>query len=206
MHPDEVLNRLISKYPGLIWTEFDFPKAHTGQGEIKAIVLGADPTHIVDGKPVQIKVVFDLSNYDKSPYWMGINKNLQYIGLTLENVYVQNVCRNYFTCETSQNEKWVEVARNYMIPFLRQELDELFEKKIPILMTTQFILWAALEDQTRRMKPGTIYRKCISIPADDNLFKRNLYALYRHPYYSLKRPGWEKYKNFLTEQVENLHQ
>lgn len=104
MHPDEVVKRLVNEYPELISTAFTLPKAHRGQGNIMAIVLGADPTHIVDRKPIEMKVVFDLDQPEKSPYWRSININLQQIGLTLDNLYVQNVCRNYFTCETSQNK------------------------------------------------------------------------------------------------------
>lgn len=147
--------------------------------------------------------VFGLDNPNNSPYWRDINNNLKQIGLTLDNVYVENVCRNYFNRETSKNKIWEEVAKEYWIPVLKKELDK-FDEWIPVLMTTQFILWAALEDQARRIKAGTIYQECISIPAEDNLFKRKLYALYRHPYYSLKRPDWEKYKNFLTKQIKNL--
>ena len=102
MQPEEVLNRLVSKYPGLISTEFGIPAYHRGKGPIKAIVLGADPTHILNGKPIKMGKVFGLDDPDNSPYWRGINNNLKQIGLTLDNVYVENVCRNYFTCETSQ--------------------------------------------------------------------------------------------------------
>jgi hypothetical protein len=201
MDPKTIISSLAQEYTGIVSDEFDIPKAYKGQDQIKAIVLGADPTHIVDEKPIEMKVVFDLDDPENSPYWRGINMNLKHIGLTLDNLYVQNVCRNYFTCETTQNKKWEEIARKYWIPYLKQELDNGFDKRIPILMTTQFILWAALEDNTKRIKAANIYEEYISIPEEDNLFKRKLYALYRHPSYSLKRPKWGSYVKFLNKEI-----
>lgn len=201
MKQKEVVTILVSKYGELIFSEFDIPEAHEGRGEIKAIILGADPTHIVGNCPVRMEKVFGLEKAEDSPYWRGINKNLQQIGLTLDNVYVQNVCRNYFDRETSKNEKWEEIATNYWIPLLKEELDRRFEIKVPILMTTQFILWAALENDRKKFKAKDLYcgHKCI--PGEDNKFKRSLYAIYRHPYYSLNKPEFNYYKGFLGEQI-----
>lgn len=36
MHPNEVVARLVNEYPESISTEFALPKAHKGQGKIKA--------------------------------------------------------------------------------------------------------------------------------------------------------------------------
>lgn len=133
-------------------------------GNIKAIILGADPTHLVENGLKRIEKVFGLEKAEKSPYWRGINKNLRHLGLTLDNIYVQNVCRNYFIRETSENEKWEEIAINFWIPLLKEELDHRFESRIPILMTTQFILWAALENHSKKIKAKILYsEKSISL-------------------------------------------
>ncbi len=42
-------------------------------------------------------MVFELDN-DKSPYFRSIMKNIDLAdGLSMDNIYVQNLCRNYFT-------------------------------------------------------------------------------------------------------------
>jgi hypothetical protein len=204
MNPNEIIVGLVSKYGKLIFTGFDIPKAHEGRGEIKAIILGADPTQIVGDYPKKVEKVFGLENGETSPYWRGINKNLRHLGLTLDNVYIQNVCRNYFDRETSKNESWGEIAKSYWIPLLKEELDSRFDLKVPILMTTQFILWAALENPQFKTKARTLYNEHKYVPEGNNLFKRILYAVYRHPFYSLDKPEFFTYKNFLIEKI-NLH-
>jgi len=199
MKPNKVIGRLVSKYGSLIWTKYQIPSAHLGEGQIKAIILGADPTHIVDGRPIQMTSVFEIRD-EKSPYWRGINRNLHCInGLTKSNVFVQNVCRNYFTKETSKNNKWLEIAREFWIPFLSEELNSRFSENIPILMTTEFILKAALIDSKIRMDAFSIYSECKSFPKEENLFNRELFAFYRHPNYSLIK--WDVYRNFISTRL-----
>lgn len=195
---------LVSKYGKLIFTEYDIPEAHEGKDKIKAIVLGADPTHIVGTCPKKMEKVFGLEKAENSPYWRGIGKNIRHLNLTLDNVYIQNVCRNYFNRETSKNEKWGEIATSYWIPLLKEELDSRFDSRVPILMTTQFVLWAALESHAKKIKAKTLYCEQMFIPEENNKFRRTLFALYRHPYYSLGKPELFNYKNFLIEQID-LH-
>lgn len=194
-----VIDQLVNKYHSLIWTDYPIPSAHTGKDAIKAIILGADPTHIMDEKPVEINKVFEIDN-EKSPYWRGINRNLQLVGgLSLDTIFVQNLCRNYFSVETSKNSHWIEIARYFWIPFLKQELDDKFSENIPILMTTEFILNASLFNGYKKDSALSIYESCKSISKDDNLFNRELIAFYRHPYYSLK--AWPKYAEFISSRI-----
>lgn len=64
MNPKELIAILVSKYGELIFTEFDIPEPHEGKGEIKAIILGADPTHIVGTCPKKMEKVFGLLKAD----------------------------------------------------------------------------------------------------------------------------------------------
>ena len=197
----EIIEKLVSKYGSLISVENSLPLEYRGTGKIKAIILGADPTHIVVGKPIPMGMVFNLDR-SNSPYWRGIRTNLSQIkGLTMDNIFVQNVCRNYFKLETSKNVFWVEIARNYWIPYLKNELDNEFPKTIPILMTTEFILNAALSNQNKIHSALSIYTQCLYISEKDNLFNRKLFALYRHPKYSLK--SWREYCEFLAVQINS---
>jgi len=177
---------------------YPFPGPFSGKDEIKAVILGADPTHIVNGKPKPLKKVFQLDN-SKSPYWRSIQNNINQIdGLNLENVYVQNLCRNYFKKETSKNSDWLEIARNYWAPFLKRELDRNYDKNVPILMTTEFILHSILIDPKRKIKAKDIYTNCIIIASEENILGRELIAFYRHFYYSLKKEDWKYYRSFIN--------
>jgi len=189
-----IIDLLVRKYPSLIYTGYKtVPDAHVGKSRIKAIVLGADPTHIVNGVPVEMKKVFGLDDLH-SPYWRGIGRNLQRIdGLSMENIHVQNLCRNYFTIETSKNKHWVDIARDYWAPFLRKELDELYPGGVPVLITTEFILHAILKDEKKKIPASTIYKECMPIPKEENLLNRKIIAFYRHHYYSLEREQWSDY-------------
>lgn len=194
------LTSLSEKYPDIISPLLPFPEPFLGSGPIKAILLGADPTHIVENDPLPLKMVFNL-NHEKSPYWRGIQKNIQMIaGLSRENVFVQNVCRNYFKVETSRNKEWVKIAREFWIPILKEELDSMFPAAVPILMTTEFILRAALKDKINLLKANNIYAECVSIQKEDNLFNRELLAFYRHPAYSLF--NWPEYNQFVGEKLK----
>lgn len=197
----QILQQLLKDHPDKVHDRYPFPEPFRGTGEIKAIVLGADPTRISKDETSQpFEVVFELDN-PKSPYWRGIGKNIRLIdGLGEDNLYVQNLCRNYFTKETSKNKEWELIARNYWIPFLRKELDELFPQSIPILITTQFILRACLISG-RPMKPLSIYEGNKAIAPEENLFGRKLLALYRHHSYSLDH--WKDYAGFLGGEIHS---
>jgi hypothetical protein len=194
-----IFQKLSFEFPDLISNIYPFPKPFSGTGKIKAIILGADPTHIVSGQPQVLTTVFELDN-PKSPYWRSIARNIAQIpGLNMKNVYVQNVCRNYFTLETSKNNHWEEIAREYWIPFLKNELDDMFDPHVPILMTTEFILNAALKDPKKRIPANELYSQCKTIAGDENLFGRELFGFYRHYAYSLD--NWGKYSRILNSNI-----
>ena len=195
MTEKDVLNKLIKEYPCLVREMYPFPEPHKGKHTIKAIILGADPTHIIKDVAIPLKKVFGL-DLKNSPYWRSIRNNLDQVpGLSLDNVYVQNVCRNYFKAETTNNKKWIEIARKYWIPFLRFDLDRKFDPSVPVLMTTEFILHAALKEDVKKLKAENIYLDNIAIGAGQNLLGRELLGFYRHYKYSLKK--WSGYSEFL---------
>ena len=201
MKEKETLNRLLNDFPELVHPRYPFPEPYIGSGEIKAIILGADPTRMVNGNPQPFNMVFELDN-ERSPYWRGIGKNIGLLDdLTMENVYVQNLCRNYFWKETSLNENWTNIARNYWISVLNEELDSQFPPTIPVLMTTEFILHACLANAPMH-KARDIYNDSLSYSWKDNLFGREVLALYRHHAYSLDK--WPAYARFLSDKISYL--
>lgn len=199
MSDHNVFETLKKDYPELIADKYPFPDAFKGDEGIKAIVLGADPTHIVNGIPKSLKQVFGL-HLDKSPYWRSIQRNIEQLSsISKNNLYVQNICRNYFTKETSKNKHWVKIARDYWSRELKKELDDKFDKNIPILMTTEFILHSLLKNNRPKVKAFDIYTSCRMFNKDDNLLSRDLIAFYRHSRYSLK--NWEEYRNFVDKRL-----
>ncbi len=201
MKEKEILSQLVGLFPDIVHPTYPFPRPYIGSGEIKAIILGADPTRIVNGNPQPFNMVFELDN-ERSPYWRGIGKNIELLdGITMDNVYVQNMCRNYFTRETSQNKHWTSIARDCWVKVLNEELDRQFSPTIPVLITTEFILHACLANAPR-FKARDIYSNCMSYSWKDNLFGREVLALYRHPAYSLNK--WSEYARFLSNRISYL--
>lgn len=193
----DILSIISTTFKGYISNTYPFPNPFKGKSTIKAIVLGADPTHIVNGNPIPVQIVFGLNN-QKSPYWRRISKNLSHISnLTLDNLYVQNLCQNYFTCETGKNKCWTKIAREYWIPVLKLELDNLFPMNTPVLMTTEFILKSCLNDPKVHCKAEYFYTNCRTVSESENLLERELIPFYRHPHYSLNK--WQNYKDFIQE-------
>ena len=47
MNEHDILKKLLAEYPDIVSEKYLFPKPYHGKGEIRAIILGADPTHIV---------------------------------------------------------------------------------------------------------------------------------------------------------------
>jgi hypothetical protein len=66
---------------------------------VRAIVLGTDPSN---PQGVFVQQVFGLEN-PNSPYFRAILDNLKQVGLSIQDVYVQNLCKNYFRLVTTAN-------------------------------------------------------------------------------------------------------
>ena len=159
---------------------------------VKAIVLGTDPSN---PKGVFIQRVFGLED-PNSPYFKAIRDNLKQIGLSLEDVYVQNLCRNYFRIVTAANSDWIEIAALWR-GRLQKELDDLFDRRIPVLLTASQ-LYFALAMNPAPGKPSDLYRNQVVVPPSENYLGRTIAPLFRHWFYNLAR--WGDYR----ERVETL--
>ncbi len=187
----------------------DFPEPfHRGLNNVKAIILGADPS--TPDKKV-LKHVFGLEN-PKSPYFEPILKNLSHIDLSLDNIYVKNLCPNYFTDVTDNNDLYLEIAKEYWLPILRDELNLLFKPEIPVLVTAwkPFIVVAPDAKKYKNCK-SRIYTEVKIF--NQNLLGRPVIALFRggrrkgnNGYYDLSIPEFSAYvtavKN-LIQRTEN---
>ncbi len=157
---------------------------------VKAIVLGTDPTNFQN----KLDYVFDLHK-EKSPYFEIILENLEKIGISKEQIYVQNLCKNYFIVETSKNPHWTEIAKLWA-PILKKELDSNFPIEIPVFITAGKLVFALTSEQeTTRYKFKKFYDELLFIDPDENALGRLIIPLFRHQDYRLAQ--WEKYKEHI---------
>ncbi|MBA4313011.1 MAG: hypothetical protein C0417_10320 [Chlorobiaceae bacterium] len=116
--------------------DYSYPKPYPENPiNTRAILLGCDPSnrHCQD-----LPFVFAIKSSHNifNSIVESIKNQLDAVGLSLEMVYCQNLCRNYFKDETSKNSIWEEAAKLW-IPVLKKELDEKFAKTVPVLLTAE---------------------------------------------------------------------
>jgi len=181
------------KYKTICKTDiYNFPKPfYKNISAVKAIVLGADPSNS-QGKTFDY--VFGLEESENSQYFKPILSNLTYFKLNLSNIYVQNLCPNYFTFETSKNKFYCEIATKYWLPKLREELDKLFSSSIPVFATA----WKVIEvtapaSKNYKRNKLQIYKNAVIFK--DTMLNRPVISLFRggHGYYNLEKPEYKKY-------------
>jgi hypothetical protein len=200
--PNQFFNE-IEKYPDLKEVcrtdqEFlDLPDPwQGGKKQIKAILLGADPTNDgVKEKPGLIKLhtVFGIGSEYEDAFFGLHNRNLEKIGLKKEQVFVQNLCRNYFTRQTAKNPKWLTIAELW-IPFLKDELGAI-PKHIPVLASAEVIMMALLGEVPPKAKD--LYTLNYPLPLRSEKLGRDVFPFYRHPSYSMGVQA--KYREFIME-------
>ena len=180
---------------------FPYPAKVENPAYIKVIVLGCDPGNFsnTDGTTAALEYVFGITGEGKDGrYFAPIIRNLKELGLSLQDIYVQNLCRNYFTKETSKNPVWMEAAKIWK-PYLKKELDTLFPPYVPVFLTSEKIYHALINDE--RYSPAEIYAKPELVPFRKNFLQRHLVPLYRHHKYTLK--NHIPYKNRILQLLNN---
>jgi len=174
-----------------------FPEAFAEKPEnIKAIVLGADPTNPQGNF---FEYVFGLEN-PNSPYFRSILMNLATIDLNLGNIYVQNLCPNYFTNETDKNIAYESIASKYWLAYLKEDLDLRFNSHVPVLITAwKPLLVVAPDAEKFKDKKIAIYSQAVIF--NQNFLGRPVFAFFRggrrlgfNGFYDLKFPGFSEYK------------
>ncbi len=167
---------------------------------VRAIVLGADPSN-KEGKTFSFVFDLDPNKPGDDRYFKGIEDNLNLIGLSMKDIYVQNVCQNYFEKETGEHEKdWTKAAKVW-IPYLKMELDANFDKNIPVIATAEIIVKVLLKDGVKPGSAKNIYsaKHKVPFPKSSNKLGRPLIPIYRHFKYTLKDEKWQAYRKLVTE-------
>lgn len=165
----------------------------TNKANVKAIVLGTDPSNRFQKR---FQYVFGLGGSDRR-YFNFIQHNLNEIGLSLDEIYVQNLCRNYSRVETSKNPKWYEIAKQW-VPVLKDELDESFDRNIPVLITA-WEIFKVLAINPGNVKPCFFYNNLKIIDFSENFLNRQLIPFFRHHYYDLSK--WREYCEHIQKVV-----
>ena len=175
-----------------------FPEAYFNSKEnVRAIIIGADPSNPSNRT---FEYVFGLESGADSPYFRPILKNLSFIGLGLKEIYVQNLCRNYFTNVTDKNPVYSSVAKKYWLPELKKEIAT-FDPRIPVFVTA----WKPLEVISPQAAKFYNTKKKIYDEAvifnEDNELQRPVAALFRggKGFYSLEKERWSSYSSKLKE-------
>ena len=168
-----------------------YPKPfYNNKNKIKAFVLGADSSN---PKKKAFEYVFGINSGDRR-YFASIERNLNAIGLTINDVYVQNLIQEYLEKPTAENKNWENDAASWL-PVTKKELDEIDKTlKLPVFVTAERIM-KFLYPETPKAKD--IYSGLIQIPftMNSNELGRPLIPFYRHFNYSLT--GKPEYKNLI---------
>lgn len=170
------------------------PEAYKGKRKIKAILLGADPTNngVKNNQGLkELDAVFGIGSKYEKDFFSPQLTNLKHLGLTKDELYIQNLCRNYFGEETSKNKHWNGIAQLW-IKYLRKELVR-FNKTIPVLVTAEKILRAIIPT---KISASELYEHPEEyLPFFSESLGRNVYPLFRNPKYYLSVQ--DAYKQFL---------
>ena len=115
-----------SKVGPYIDANLSSPKPFVGSGAIKLVLLGQDPTVKSAEQRKKIKTVLNL---DKRGSLRSFVEDLvEHLGLSLDNVYATNVCKNFFTDKPTVILKQkrfdvLQAAGPGWLPLLKQELE-----------------------------------------------------------------------------------
>lgn len=202
MTDTEIVLFLRGRYGSEVLDTVPFPKpAFVDRAKVKAIYLGCDPSNMRNDK-FDFAFALEGTNPRYNQFISSHQKNLNTIDLKWNNLYVQNLCLNYFQKETSKNLKlWKQTVREFWTYQLYNELS-IFPSTIPVLLTAQYLLEVLAFGGYEKIPAIDFYecRSPIPVPADKNLLGRPLIPFYRginprlKKSYNLSNGDWNSYQ------------
>jgi hypothetical protein len=167
--------------------------------QVKAIVLGADPSNFSDkGNRKILTKAFGIGDGDVR-YFQGIYKNLKEIGLCLEDIYVDNLIQDYLEFESSDFKRWEPVAKENIAACLNR-LDSIDKKhKLHVFLTTEVLYKVLINSDPIPAEQFYLHPEKIPVPAEVNKLRRPLIPFYRHQDYSLLIQKWNPYRLRIKE-------
>lgn len=168
------------------------------KNQVKAFVLGADPTNFsAGGNPAELLYAFGIGQ--DARYFSKILENLKRIGLHLEDLYIQNLLPEFQDKQTTENKNYEKAAggNTYAIAAEFDRIDP--SKNLKVFLTAEKVYKAVIKEGKIIKQYGTFYNleTDIPIPASDNLLGRPLIPFFRHEDYDLVH--WPKYESFLRD-------
>lgn len=202
----------INKYPDLkVFCRTDaelqeLPEAYSVKSDVKAIILGADPTNNgIRGNTgiKKLKYVFGINEPAYEKWFFRPQKdNLFALNpkLTKDDFYIQNLCRNYFVFQTYKNKtKWSKIAIKFWVEYLKDEIKNI-PRDIPILSTSDVITFV-LVPKAKETKTADIYSGKIEPNFFSTELQRYVLPFYRGFSYPLNSGRFPKYLNLLKQQL-----
>lgn len=171
-----------------------------GNGEIKLIVIGQDPTirNVSSRKNITCTLNLDKSNALKT-YICSICEKL---GITLENVYATNLFKYFYTYPPADTPEVLHAHLEPNLELLKQELAEYMTS--PIITLGQPVLQLLCDENALvknfwdyEKKTGKTNRNFSNSNAIENKLKRDFYPFPHQP--SLRK---EFYKNTLDSYTQ----
>lgn len=207
----QIMAGLEERFPGEILTDKPIPSAWcTNRDNVKAILLGCDPSndHI---KTMPYVFTLGIENKKFNSFKNTFERDLISVGLSWENVYVQNLCKNYFRKQTGQNKKIWNKAALIWLPHIVEELSK-FSDSIPVLLTSDNLYNVLVINKENYGETIDFYElKCdIPIKKEDNLLGRLLIPFYRgnNPQikksYHLSSGYWNEYAEKINIILKNI--
>ena len=96
-----------------------------GEGEIRLIILGQDPTVTKVEERNKVQVTLNLDR-EEGVLWRHVNKVCQGLGLEVDNIYATNVFKYFYTDKPTKNAATQRVLQKHAKPnikLLKEELE-----------------------------------------------------------------------------------
>lgn len=210
-----ILQELKKRFASGIEDYIPFPKPFPDEQDplkVKAIMLGCDPSN---SRKIRFTHVFAQGEIPEEfkAFVTTHTNQLNSIGLSWNDIFTQNLCRNYFVKETGKNlTLWKKAAREFWIEEFKNELAEKgIPAIVPVLLTSKYLYDVLVTDDNWKSKSVDDFYSCkvsIPVPAGKNLLNRPLIPLYRgrNPNlaysYFLENGHWEEYRNRIIKIVQ----
>jgi hypothetical protein len=164
--------------------------------QVKAFVLGADPTNFSDrGKPIELTYAFGIGQ--DARYFRDILENLNKLGLHLEDVYIQNLLPEIQQQVTTGNKKFVNDAGANATAIAAEfnKIDP--SRKLPVFITAEKLYEAVMNKKNNIPSCSSYYSLETNSPigATENKLGRPAIPLFRNRNYKLEH--WPEYTKYI---------
>ena len=192
---DEIVGKHIDPALGI-------PKAFRGEGDIKLIILGQDPTIKDVTKRSKIKTVLNLDTNGSARSYLS--RVCLELGIDLkQNVYATNLFKSFFTAPPT-GIKEINILKESLDPWLRLLQEELAPfDNVPVITLGEPVLKLLLKGDSlhplrehwgyiAKWQSGLLFKELNYVKPEDNRLQRTLFPFPHQPtlrkgFYRLRR-------------------